>query len=485
MQIPILSGIFSDLDGDFRTSYPRNMVPVPKDTGLSEGYLRSAGGVTAYSTSVTFPPGISTITGPDRGAINWNGIQYRVIGNAFCRVNSDNTLVVIAEIPGADQVTLDYSFDRLGIAANGNLYYFDGTTVSQVTDPDIGTVISMIWLGGYFVCTDGEFIVVTELTDPTAVNPLKYGSSEVDPDPVLAMARLRNEAYALNRYTIQVFENVGGDGFPFRLIPGALITRGVIGTHAVDILSGNLAFVGSGRKEQPSVYVAGSGETLKIATREIEVLLRSFTEAELSQIVCESREHDAHVHFYVHLPTITAVYDASASAVAKRPVWFFLSSSITGDGAYQFRNFVYAYDRWFCGGSTSTFQLGYVNEAVTNQPGAVNVGWQFDTQLIYNEGRGFIIHSLELVPLTGRPSPIESENLVDYTISMSYSLDGLTWSQPRSINASKAGHYLRRLQWRPSLSVRTTNWVTLRFSGQQRVPMAFARLEAQIEPLGA
>jgi hypothetical protein len=60
--------------------------------------------------------------------------------------------------------------------------------------------------------------VVTELSNPLAVNPLKYGSSEVDPDPVVALIKLRNEVYALNRNTIEVFDNVGGELFPFHVL---------------------------------------------------------------------------------------------------------------------------------------------------------------------------------------------------------------------------------------------------------------------------
>lgn len=484
MQIPLLNGIYTDLAADFRSSYPRNMVPVPKDTGIAKGYLRSAGGVAPYSVFVRFPPTISSITGPDRGAIAWNGVQYRVLGTLFCRVNDDNTLDVIAEIAGSSgQVTLDYSFDRLGIASGGNLYYWDGTTLTQVVDPDLGTVIDMVWLGGYFVFTDGTSIGVTDLTDPASVNPLKYGSSEFDPDPVKSVMKLRNELYALNRFTVQVFENVGGTGFPFELIPGALITRGIIGTHAVDVLAGALAFVGSGRNEQPSVWYAGNGETQKIATREIEVLLSSFTEEQLADVVCETREHDGHAHFYIHLPTITAVYDLAASQATGEPVWFYLSSSVTADGAYNFRNFVFAYDRWFCGSTSATFQLGVVDESRTAQPGVPTVGWQFDTQLLYNEGRGFILHDLELVTLGGRPSAVPAENFTDWQVAVQYTLDGLTWSQKRFVSIGKAGEYLKRVQWRRLAAARGRNWIGFRFSGQQQVPIGFARLEARIEAL--
>ena len=153
MQIPVLSGVFTDENADFRTAYPRNMIPVPKGQGISEGYLRPCEGVTQVGTG----PGIS------RGGILWRNVLYRVMGTSLVRIESDGTVTTLASIPGGDEVTLDYSFDRLAIAANGALYYWDGSALSQVTDVDLGTVVSMVWVDGYFMTTDGEFLIVTDL----------------------------------------------------------------------------------------------------------------------------------------------------------------------------------------------------------------------------------------------------------------------------------------------------------------------------------
>ena len=50
VQIPILNGIYTDNGPDFRTSYPVNMVAVPKTNGISEGFLRPADGIVANGT---------------------------------------------------------------------------------------------------------------------------------------------------------------------------------------------------------------------------------------------------------------------------------------------------------------------------------------------------------------------------------------------------------------------------------------------------
>jgi hypothetical protein len=205
---------------------------------------------------------VSSGTGPgiDRGGIEWNGLLYRVMGTKLVSISSTNVVTVIGDVGGTGLVTLDYSFDYLAIASSGNLFlYRPSTGLQQVTDPDLGTVVDVVWVDGYFMTTDGEFLIVTELNDPFSVNPLKYGSSEADPDPVVALLKVRNEVYALNRHTIEVFDNVGGDLFPFQRVEGAQVQRGSIGTHACCVFMESIAFIGGGRNEAPGVWlISGS-----------------------------------------------------------------------------------------------------------------------------------------------------------------------------------------------------------------------------------
>ena len=191
-------------------------------------------------------------------------------------VADDGTVTVLGDVGNDNSyVTLDYDFDLLGIASNNNLFFWNPTTstLTQNTDPDLGPVLDTVWVDGYWMTTDGEFLVVTELGNPLAVNPLKYGSSEIDPDPVVALLKLRNEIYALNRYTIEVFDNVGGDLFPFQRIDGAQIEKGVIGTHACCNFMETITFLGSGFNESPGVYMGGNANASKISTQEIDEIL--------------------------------------------------------------------------------------------------------------------------------------------------------------------------------------------------------------------
>ena len=468
MQIPILNGIYTDNGPDLRTSYPVNMVPVPKQSGISNGFLRPGDGIVANGSG----PGV------DRGGINWNGICYRVMGTKLVTVASNGAVTVLGDVGGPTNtlVTFDYSFDLLAIASGTRLYYWNPATntLTQNTDPDLGIVLDVVWVDGYFMTTDGEFLIVTELTNPLQVNPLKYGSSEVDPDPVVALLKLRNEIYALNRNTIEVFDNIGGTLFPFNRIDGAQIQKGVVGTFACCVYMEQIAFLGSGRNEAPSIYMGAAATAQKISTQEIDELLLNYTEAQLATVKMEARNDKAHQHLYVHLPDRTLVYDGAASQVLGEAVWFTLTTTVVGFSQYRARNLVYAYDKWLVGDPQSS-NIGYLVDTIGTHWGQ-KVRWEFGTLIVYNEGNGALFHELELVSLTGRVALG-----IDPQISTSYSLDGLSWSQDRFIRAGTIGNTKKRLAWFQQGNMR--NWRIQRFRGDSDSHIAFARLEAQIEGL--
>ena len=465
MQIQIINGIYTDNSPDIRTSYPVNLIPTPKQSGISAGYLRPADGIVANGTG----PGI------DRGGINWNGTCYRVMGTKLVTVANDGTITVLGDVGGPTTtfVTMDYSFDRLAIASGGRLYYWNGT-LTQVTDPDLGTVLDMCWVDGYFMTTDGQYLIVTELGNPLDINPLKYGSSEIDPDPVVALLKLRNEVYALNRNTIEVFDNVGGDFFPFQRIDGAQIQKGVIGTFGCCVYLEAVAFLGSGRNEAPGIYIGANATAQKLSTQEIDELLQTYTDAQLATVKLEAKNDRSHEHLYVHLPDKTLVYDAAASKELETNVWFILTTSTVGFSQYRAQNFVWAYDKWLVGDPQSS-NVGYLVDNIGTNWGKI-VRWEFGTIIVYNEGNGAIFNKLELVSLTGRVALG-----VDPIITTSYSIDGMTWTQDRPLRVGTIGNTTKRLAWFQQGHMR--NWRIQRFRGDSQAHLSFARLEAQLEPL--
>ena len=466
MQVPIISGIYTDQNADFRTAYPVNMIPVPKAQGISNGYLRPSEGVVAVNESTG---------GIDRGGINWNDKHYRVIGAALYSVTIDGALTNIGAIDGVDRVRFTYSFDRLAICANKNLFYYDGATLTQVTDSDLGDCLDVVWVDGYFMTTDGENLVVTELNDPMEIDPFKYGSSEIDPDPVRALHKVRNEIYAVNRNTIEIFNNIGGGGFPFSRVTSAQITRGAVSRNTTVQFEDSVAFLGSRQNESLSLWIASSGNVQKISTREIDQAIANHTEAQHIQYsMLEVRLFDAHKFLYVHLPDETFVYDFAASQEMQTQVWHKLSSGVDLSKPYDARNFIYVYNKWFCGHRTEN-KIGYLTNSLQSQWGNI-VGWSIDTTFIYNENKGAIVFEIELVSLTGNAQIGKNPSL--YT---RYTLDGINYSMPKHIYSGKQGDRTKRIVWRNNGKMKRMR--SQKFVGNSDCFMTVARLDMMLEPL--
>jgi hypothetical protein len=485
MQIPILNGVYTAEDADYSTSYPINMMPVIQSTGISNGYLRPVRGITEISRG----------PGPSRGAINWNDIHYRVMGAILCKIDENGNVTQLGNV-GNDglRVSMDYSFSMLAIKSDKRLFYFydtnnvDDSTWSydliqdtgdfrliEVTAVALGDVVDMVWVDGYFMTTDGEYLVVTELNEPTAITATKYGSSEIDPDPVNGLAKLRNEVYAINRYTIEVFDNVGGSNFPFQRVSGAQIEKGSLGTYCSKVYKETVAFLGSGRNESPGVYMAAGGSIIKISTREIDEILSKFTESALAESVMETMNDKSHDLLWIRIPDRTLVYDLTASTAAGEAIWYIMSSSPTDLVPYKGRDIVWVYNDWYCG-DTQSSKIGVLDDAQALHFGDV-VKWEFSTKIIYNENRGVLFNKLELVVLPGR---YESDDTA--VISTSYSVDGRTWSQPRTIKAGAFGDREKRLVWWRQGHMKHTR--IQKFTGDSKTYLAASRLDATLEELG-
>lgn len=466
VSVPILNGVYTDNASDFRVEYPRNMIPVFQGSGISKGYFRPADGIVFAGSG----PGV------DRGGIEWNGVHYRVMGTKLVSISSSNVVTILGTIGGSGQVTLDYSFSYLAIASSGQLWLYNPTEgLRQNVDPDLGTVIDMVWVDGYFMTTDGQYLIVTELNDPFSVNPLKYGSSEADPDPIVALLKVKNEVYALNRHTIECFQNVGGTLFPFQRVTGAQVQRGVVGTNACCLFSESIAFLGGGRNEAPAVWFVNGGNTEKVSTREVDQILAQYSETVLSQVLFEARVDKGYKHLYIHLPDCTLVFDGAATAMSQEQIWFVLSDGTSEEfSQYRAKNLVWFNDRWIVGDPQSS-NFGYLTDQISSHWNEI-VRWGFGTTLVYTGNKGAVFHDLELVPISGN-----STFGADPSIWVSYTEDGQTWSQERVCKAGKTGQRAKRIAWFKQGRMR--QWRGYRFRGTSDAHISFARLDANLEPL--
>jgi Phage stabilisation protein len=451
MQLPILSGVVVR-DGAFAASYPVNLEPRALDTGVSKGQL------------VTTRGAVSAGTGPgtDRGGIVWNDILYRVMGSNLVSVSAAGVITTLGDV-GTDGLRcgFDYSFDRLAVRSARKLYYWSGTTLTEVTDPDLGAVVDMLWMDGYFVTTDGTSLVATELLDPTSIDPLKYGSAEEDPDPVTGVLKFREELYGIGRYSIEVYQNVGGLNFPFQVIKGATLPYGCVGPNAKCQFPETFAFVGGGKDQPVGVIVYTGGGASRISNKDIEDLIAA--EPDVSLIELEARQFGEEQQIILHLSAQSIGIALHTSAAGDAGAWFFLQSGRFEP--YRLRNAVLCYGKHYVG-DTDSSSLGTLSTDDDRHFGD-KADWRFDSALVYN-GTAIVLSEIELI---GQFPTTET------AIFMSLTRDGVQWSN--EVARILTGRRDERVMWRPAVrfpAIGSTRW---RGTGK----VAIARAEMQAEAL--
>lgn len=463
-QVSIVSGIYSNDQADYRQSYPVNYYPVVMSNGLSNSYLRQTPGVVAFTDG----------EGASRGSIEFNGLVYMVSGSQLIRVYSNAVIELLGAIPGSDPVSMVKSIDRICIVADGKAFYWsEGGGLEQITDPNFTRAIDVVYLDGYFLFIDEQFLFNSTLQDPMVINPLSFGSAEVEGDANVAIIKVRNEPFVCGTETIEVFQNVGGAGFPFARVIGAMITKGVVGTQAAVEAEDALFFVGAGRGEAPSIYIAAGGQAQKTATDEIEKIVQSYTPTQLAGVVCETYTANGQYFILTHLPDQTLVYDLYGSRAAGAAMWHVRKSN---QGAYRQRDFVRAFGQWLVGDLT-TGQIGRLDDAEPTEY-EEEVFREFTTPLGFVNAQAFIVHEIKLYGLPGR-TPLNTNP----KISMSTSRNGITWSQERWTESGKRGNYDELPEWRRI--GRAASQMSLKFRVANKSFFTPSRLEVTVEPLNA
>lgn len=450
-QIPVQNGVRVK-DGAFQIAHPVNLHHKLVESGVSKGELVHTRGAREIGTG----PGIN------RGGIEWNGIHYRVMGDQFGAVGSDGTFTAIGSV-GSDGLAVGFAlgFDRMAIRSATNLFYYDGTSLAQITDPGLGPSIDVTWIDSYFVSTDGTSVVTDQLNAPTTFP--NYGSAEFDPDSITGLGVLNEDLAIFGRYTIQFHRNVGGAGYPFQNIAGATISFGCISAQAKCRIAGTYAFVGGARNEPLGVFIITNGVAARVSDEEIDRLLADCSDQ--NEIALEARQFGDEQHLILHAGDASAALAMKASADAGSGLWHRLAGK--NGGTYRPRDCVYLGGVYYVGDCSGP-AIGVLEKGIATQFGD-EVPWQFDAGMIYADGNSLILHEIEL---RGQFPTAPT------AIFFSLTRDGETWSKEAARRTT--GRRDERMVWRPN--VRCGPLAGLRFRGFGRV--SIARCDADGEILG-
>jgi len=403
------------LEADYRDALLVNMYAVNRNILGAQGYILDYPGLTEFGVG----------SGIDR-ASNYNerfNLHFRVSGTKFISVDSSGTVTELGDVPGTKQLRMPYSFNTQAIIGEGKMFLYDPVNgFREVTDPDLGNVIDGDWINGYYFLTDGENVYHTDITNESAIDPLKFATSEFAPDPTLGISKTQDNLIIVwNRYSIEYFEDRSTTNFAFRRLESRAQKIGIVATHAKVEEGGIFYIVGGSKNDSVSVYTVGLGSTAKIASREIDKIISKYSESEMSDIRLESRTENNVTFILVHLPEETLCYNATTGGIfGSESGWSILKTDVLGDNTYRAINgsFDPRISKWIYGDKIDS-RLGVLDNDVRTHYGEI-VESIFYTPVVNMERM-----SVDEIEIETIPGHHISE---DATVAMSLTYDGINYT---------------------------------------------------------
>jgi len=450
---------------DYRDAIPVNMFGINKPELGAAGYMHQMYGLEQFATGF----------GVDRGGI-WcarEGLEghYRVSGNKFISVSAGGDVTELGTIEGAGQCAFTYSFNNIVIVGNNQLFYYN--TVSgfrEITSNGVvGSPIDCTWVDGYVFLTDGNDIYHSSPSDEEIFLPDDKAEPDFTPDKVWALAKNEDdEVVVFSEFSIQHYINTGAEGFAFQNLPRKTSKIGVAGTFCQTELEGVYYILGRRVDTGPSCHRYSMGTAEKIASREIELLLKEYTDDELSSSVVESFTSDKTQFIIYHFPESSYMFNASiAASHGVDNAWTKLKTGTVGDLPYRGRNIIRdpRTGEWLAGDLNDS-RIGLLSNTVATQYEEI-AEW-----LLFSPFLKLETLSIDRIEIETIPGITSTDN--DATVFMSRTEDGRIYGQEWTELYGDSFQYNQRFIIRRIGYVR--HWMGFKFRGASRSRMAFGLL---------
>lgn len=335
---------------------------------LKNCYLEpQAEGSGKRSTYVIVPtPGMTLRVQPSsgqniRGAFSRAGVQdgllFIVAGSTLYSIDTSWTATACGTILGAGRVLMDALGANLILLGSGNLYQWNGTTLTQIVDPDFPA-------NAYTLSSLADRIVTSEqgsdtfdwssVGDATAWPATGFAASARYPDEIRAQAEIGGDLFHFGAATTQPWRAVGGvDSEAFDVLGSIIINRGIVGRDAWARMDSYAMFVGDDRV----LYELNGYVPQRVVNRALETALESFSETDIATVQCYSYLNGSHSTLIARLPDGKAyAFDALTRKFHQRTALgsdfnlvhyarfngYHVVASDQGDGVYTWDSNVYS-----------------------------------------------------------------------------------------------------------------------------------------------
>lgn len=360
-------------------AYKRAGGPVP-ETKCYNFYLEKDGtGVSPDGTLRIQRPGMSVqynIAAPVRAiAFNPANAHALMIGAATLYDNGiSKGSVGVASFKTARIVVTQLN---AGIYNEGEIYLYDGATITAVTLPDdAGSFpVDIEQINGYFIVLLGSGRFYWIVPGETTIDPLNFATAESSNDNALAVRQVGDEFWIFGSRTIEPWQATGNLDLPFQPASGRIIPHGCLHGESARHFDNTVVWVG----DDCNVYRGGAVAQV-ISTPAISERIRR-----RSGIISGHSVFCTAWDFTVDDHSFYALY-------------------VPGQGTFSYDASTQAWSQWATAASTTWPYIGDSYQGFT-LTGGLDSGkvYRVDAELTSDDGVAFSRIVTGTVPFIGRP----------------------------------------------------------------------------------
>lgn len=315
---------------------PRLEIPVGRREAKAKSpFVSSQGAVNCFAERDPEPaipdalyggPGLDEFAeigqGPIRGVYTFGDQVLAVAGDQLYTVDANGAGTARGVITGYDPVVISDNGFQAAIVADAITYIWDGTTRSQITDPDFRVASSVDFIDQYLAFTakgPGGLYFLSDLADTTSFDALQVATAESKPDDLVRLMVDSGELLLFGTETVEGRYNAGTSPFPLAKTQTNL-AYGLAGRDAIARIDNTVAWLA----HDFTIRTLRGGSPLAVADPAITAAIQGWTNPGLARAFTISAR--GHEWFVLRHAQGCLVWDATTGLWARReshlsPTW--------------------------------------------------------------------------------------------------------------------------------------------------------------------
>lgn len=238
-----------------------------------------------------------------------DGAASVVVTTSAAHGLANNTQVLIQAVGGKVELNNREFTVRVLTTTTFQLVGIDGTSFANYTSGGTASPVIAQGTGQWFV---------SALYDSASIDPLQFANAQAQPDPLYRALVVNREIWLFGAETIEPWQNVGGDPFPFARISGAVMDRGTAAPLSPTAHDGIVFWLGDDLK----VYMATGYQPVRISNFAVEEFIRKFAaDPDIGVFDAFGMAYTQGGHTFYVLTFPAAGYTFCVDISAEQPLW--------------------------------------------------------------------------------------------------------------------------------------------------------------------